>query len=191
MINPKKSQLRIISGVWRGTKLPVPDIEGLRPTPDRVRETVFNWVGADCRGSSVLDCFAGSGALGIEALSRGAVHLTLLEKNKSVWQNLTSQTQRLCGQNVEVLCGDALQIIAQLDRQFGLVFIDPPYQFPELRDLTIAQLVKHNRLIKGSRLYLEWPLGEHYELPSEDFSWLKRKKAGRVNYAMVEWHGNR
>ena len=89
-----KSQIRIIAGRWRGRKLTVVDAPGLRPTPDRIRETLFNWLAQDCRNASVLDCFAGSGALGFEALSRGAAKLVAIERQKQAAAGLRAEAQR-------------------------------------------------------------------------------------------------
>ncbi len=188
----KNSQrLRIIGGRWRGRKLSVPEIEGLRPTPDRVRETLFNWLALDCPGANVLDCFAGSGALGFEALSREAKQLTMIENNASAFNNLRQQGERLKTDRITLLNGNAADLIAQSSGQFDLVFIDPPYAQPDLRQLILKQLIAHNRLVDGAKIYLEWPLGEQFELSDSGLTWLKQKIAGRVNYAIAEWRLSR
>ncbi|MDH5356849.1 MAG: 16S rRNA (guanine(966)-N(2))-methyltransferase RsmD, partial [Gammaproteobacteria bacterium] len=181
------SQIRIIAGEWRRRKIPVPEIQGLRPTPDRIRETLFNWLSSDCRGAVVLDCFAGSGVLGFETSSRAAKSVTLIEKDKAGWENLKTQAQRLGATNIDVLCGDVLDLIPQLQQSYSLVFIDPPYALPELRQKVLESLLAHKKLTDGARIYLEWPQGESFELPSADFQWLKKKKAGSVHYAIAEW----
>lgn len=185
------SQIRIIAGQWRGRKIPVPDIEGLRPTPDRIRETLFNWLAAHCRDAIALDCFAGSGALGFEACSRGANTVTMIEKNKMAWMSLQTQAERLEADNIEVLFGDVLDLIPQLQQNYSLVFIDPPYASAELRGEVLDALLVHRKLADGACIYLEWPQGESFELPSDDFRWLKQKKAGQVHYAIAEWHISR
>ena len=187
MVKKNNQQVRIIGGRWRGSKLSVPDIDGLRPTPDRIRETVFNWLITDCAGASVLDCFAGTGALGFEALSRDAKHITMIENNALAWSNLKGQTQRLHASKVTLLSGSAIELITQLKQQFSLVFIDPPYALPQLRQQVLESLITHDRLIEGAKIYLEWPVGEQFELPSSGLYWLKQKLAGRVNYAIAEW----
>ena len=106
---------------------------GLRPTPDRVRETLFNWLAQDCQQASVLDCFAGSGVLGFEALSRGAVRLVALEQHPQAIANLQLQAERFESSAIEILRGDALDSINQLRQKFDIVFIDPPYAEPQLR----------------------------------------------------------
>ena len=181
------NQLRIIGGRWRGRKLPVPVIDGLRPTPDRVRETLFNWLAKDCPGASVLDCFAGSGALGFEALSRGAAQLTMIENEKRAFKNLQQQVARLQADEVKLLQGDALELIPKLDQKYNLVFIDPPYTLATMREQVISILEQHHCLHQGAKVYFEWPQGEAYDLASSRLIWLKQKKAGLVNYAIAEW----
>jgi 16S rRNA (guanine966-N2)-methyltransferase len=187
MSSKKEHQVRIIGGRWRGRKLPVPEIEGLRPTPDRIRETLFNWLAMDCPGASVLDCFAGSGALGFEALSREAKHLTMIENNPIAWRNLQQRVNRFQTDRVTLLMGDAIELIAQHEDQFSLIFIDPPYALPQLRAQVLAHLIAHQRLLDGAKIYLEWPVGEEFELTEPGLSWVRHKIAGRVNYAIAEW----
>ncbi len=191
MNNAKRSQVRIIAGNWRGRKLSVPAVEGLRPTPDRVRETLFNWLTNECRDSNVLDCFAGSGVLGFEAASRGASRITMIEQNKKAYDNLQSQKQRLQADNMEIVNGDALALIAGLERRYDLVFVDPPYAKPVLRANVINSLIDNEKLNDGARIYLEWPQGEVFELPRSELSWWKQKKAGQVHYAIAEWRLSR
>ncbi len=182
---------RIIGGKWRGSKLPVPDIDGLRPTPDRVRETLFNWLAGDCPGASVLDCFAGSGILGFEALSRGAGHLTLIEKDNRACKNLQQQIDRLQLDRAQLMHGDTLELIPNLRQKYHLVFIDPPYALKEMRQQVISGLEAHQRMHQGAKIYFEWPQGETFNLPSDNLTWLKQKKAGQVNYAIAEWRLSR
>jgi len=185
------SQVRIIAGDWRGRKIPVPDIEGLRPTPDRIRETLFNWLAYKCRGASVLDCFSGSGVLGVEAASRGAKLVTLVEKNHTACRNLQQQVDLFKGHKIELHQGDIVELIPQLSNQYDIVFVDPPYALPQLRNMVIEALVSHQRLCEGALVYLEWPVGEDFELPCDGLEWRKQKKAGRVYYAIAEWQGSR
>ena len=182
-----KSEVRIIGGAWRGRKLPVVDAEGLRPTPDRIRETLFNWLAADCRGARVLDCFAGSGALGFEALSRGARELVLLERNRHAVDGLRTAAAKLEHPAVTIIAGDACASVARLDGRFDLVFIDPPYAEPHLRSRIVESLAGGDGLAAGARVYFEWPIDEEFTLPCADLSWYKRKSAGQVNYAIAEW----
>ena len=185
-----KSGIRIIGGKWRGRKLVVVDAGGLRPTPDRIRETLFNWLAEDCRGARVLDCFAGSGALGLEAMSRGARSLVALEKAPAALENLRAAAAGLDNDAIDIHGGDALDSIDGLRERFDLVFIDPPYAEAALRAGAFQRLETADRLRPGARIYFEWPAGENFELPSANLAWLKHKTAGRVNYAIAEWRPN-
>ena len=121
-------EVRLIGGQWKRTKLPVPTAEGLRPTPDRVRETLFNWLGQDLSGWRVLDAFAGTGALGFEAASRGAAASTLLEQDSRLVAGLLAVQQRLGAATVTVLRADALAWMSRAPRAaFELVLLDPPF----------------------------------------------------------------
>ena len=191
MIKTKPGQVRIIAGEWRGSKLVVPAVDGLRPTPDRIRETLFNWLANDCRGANVLDCFAGSGALGFEVASRGARQVRLIEQNPLAFNNLQDLKQRLKADNVGLLKGDIINLIPDLPESYDIVFIDPPYALPELRTRVLEGLIDHARLREGARIYLEWPQGETCELPRAELSWWKQKKAGQVHYAIAEWRLSR
>jgi len=191
MANPRQSRIRIIGGKWRGRKIEVIEAEGLRPTPDRIRETLFNWLAAVCPGAMVLDCFAGSGALGLEALSRGAKGLVALEQDLRALDNLHQQVQRLDAAAIEIIAGDAIESIAGIKQKFDLVFIDPPYARPELRQQVAQQLESQNCLQPGARLYFEWPSPELFDLPTPGLQWLKQKTAGQVNYAIAEWRASR
>lgn len=120
--------VRIIGGQWRGTRLPVPEIEGLRPSPDRVRETVFNWLQGVVAGAICLDLFAGTGAWGFEAASRGAAQVVMIEREPRALAGLKATAGKLRATQVEVVAGDALQWLRRTpERQFDLAFVDPPY----------------------------------------------------------------
>jgi 16S rRNA (guanine(966)-N(2))-methyltransferase RsmD len=122
------SEVRVIGGAWKRSKLPVADKPGLRPTPDRVRETLFNWLVHDLSGWRCLDAFAGSGALGIEAASRGAAEVVLLERDRELARSLVATCARLKATTVRVEAADALVWMARSEpRRFELVFIDPPF----------------------------------------------------------------
>lgn len=124
----RRHEVRLIGGTWKRSKLPVPDRPGLRPTPDRVRETLFNWLGADLTGWRVLDAFAGSGALGFEAASRGAAEVVLLESDAGVAAGLERQRERLGGTTMHIERADALGWMARsADGRFDLVLLDPPF----------------------------------------------------------------
>ena len=121
------SRIRIIGGEWRGRLIRVPAVPGLRPTPDRVRETLFNWLGQDLSDLVCLDLFAGSGALGLEAASRGAGHVTLVEQDRRALSVLRINARLLGAERLELVRADALQFLAANQRRYDLIFLDPPY----------------------------------------------------------------
>ena len=125
--------MRIIGGLWRSRMIPFPDVPGLRPTPDRVRETLFNWLGQNLAGRHCLDLYAGSGALGFEALSRGAASVTMVERATRAWRALQDNAALLRAQGLNIVCGDALEFLAGVSSgapapmRFDVVFLDPPF----------------------------------------------------------------
>ncbi len=181
------NRIRIIAGRWRGTRLEVLDKPGLRPTPDRVRETLFNWLALDIPGARVLDCFSGAGGLGFEAASREASHVVMVDNDKQVYDRLRYNAERLQTDNIELHYGDILQYLAQAQTCFDVVFIDPPYAEKELRSLVLQQLIERNLLCHGARVYLEWPLAEAMPLEHTGLQWVRQKTAGQVNYAIAQW----
>lgn len=160
-------EVRLIGGQWKRSKLPVANRPGLRPTPDRVRETLFNWLGQDLSDWAVLDAFAGSGALGFEAASRGAGPVVMLESDPMLAQSLTNSAQRLQARRVQVLQADALvwmgrAAAAQPPAGFDLIFLDPPFD----QDLFEAAWQRAMPLLKpGGWLYLEAPAQWSLEAP--------------------------
>ncbi len=181
------NRIRIIAGRWRGTRLEVLDKPGLRPTPDRVRETLFNWLALDIPGARVLDCFSGAGGLGFEAASREASHVVMVDNDKQVCDRLRYNAERLQTDNIELHYGDILQYLAQAQTCFDVVFIDPPYAEKELRSLVLQQLIERNLLCHGARVYLEWPLAQDMPLEHAGLQWVRQKSAGQVNYAIAQW----
>jgi len=125
--------IRIISGCWRGTKLPVILHDDIRPTPSRVRETLFNWLQVCIEGCCCLDLFAGSGALGFEAVSRGAAQATLIDVDQRVISLLTKQVEKLKAVEISLICTDSMKYLEAQPNQFDLIFIDPPYSNLMLR----------------------------------------------------------
>ena len=127
----RQNEVRIVGGQWKRSKLPVADAPGLRPTPDRVRETLFNWLGQDLNGWRCLDAFAGSGALGFEAASRGAAEVVLLERDRRLATRLNESKQRLKAGQLRVEAIDAMAWMARCPADaFELIFIDPPFDAP-------------------------------------------------------------
>jgi 16S rRNA (guanine966-N2)-methyltransferase len=124
----KPHTIRIIGGDWKRTPLPVLDLDGLRPTPDRVRETLFNWLGQDLAGQTCLDLFAGSGALGFEAASRGAARVLMVEKSSKAAAQIRANQAKLGARNIEIAEADALRLANGLTpASFDVIFLDPPF----------------------------------------------------------------
>ena len=176
-------QVRIIGGKWRGRKLPVRDSEGLRPTTDRIKETLFNWLMPVIRDARCLDCFAGSGSLGFEALSRFAQNVTFIELDKQNAQLLTENKARLQADDATVITNSSLTVLSQQGTPFDVVFIDPPFRKGLLNE-TIQLLEKNQWLADESWIYVE----SEAESPLTDLptNWqLHREKiAGQVAYRL-------
>ncbi|SQI80759.1 ribosomal RNA small subunit methyltransferase D [Klebsiella oxytoca] len=147
-------QIRIIGGQWRGRKLPVPESPGLRPTTDRVRETLFNWLAPSIVDASCLDCFAGSGALGLEALSRYAANATLLEMERGVAQQLQKNLATLKASNGKVVNTNTLAFLAQAGTPHHIVFVDPPFRKGLLEE-TLKLLENNGWLSDEALIYIE------------------------------------
>jgi 16S rRNA (guanine966-N2)-methyltransferase len=146
-------EVRIIGGLWKRSKLPVADRPGLRPTPDRVRETLFNWLGQDLAGWRCLDAFAGSGALGFEAASRGAAEVVLIERDAALVASLAAAKARLKAEAIRVERADALQWMARAEPgRFDLVLLDPPFDAP----LAVPAMAAASRIVAaGGFVYVE------------------------------------
>lgn len=180
----KTGEIRIIGGDWRGRKLPVLDAEGLRPTSDRVRETLFNWLQFEVPGATCLDLFAGSGALAFEAISRGAKSAMLLELNPNNAKQLKQNLNILKAVNAEVIQADCLQWLSQPSTQyFDLVFLDPPFH-KGLMQKALNLLFANGYLDEQTIIYIEqenqldWP-----QLPS-GWQCKKEKKTSQVKFGL-------
>jgi 16S rRNA (guanine966-N2)-methyltransferase len=182
-----KSKVRIIAGQWKGRHLRIV-ADGIRPTPDRVRETVFNWLAPVIEGRRGLDLFAGTGALGIEALSRGAAQMIFVERHPAAAQGLRETLKELGCTAVQVLHTDAGEYLQREPQEFDLVFLDPPFDGPGLENLCTL-LGSRGWLAPGALVYLE--TGHQQGLPSLPDSWelLQQKSAGQVVYALAKWNG--
>lgn len=179
-------QVRIIGGEWRGRKLAVPDVEGLRPTPDRVRETVFNWLMPVIDGARCLDLFAGSGAFGLEAASRGASLVWLVERDATALSVLLEASERLKATQVRVVADDALAMLQRPpDLTFDIVFVDPPYA-RNLVGSVVDRLQSGGWLAPQALVYTEWPIGQPPPLPAPPF---KFSRAGNIEYALYRFDG--
>ncbi|OTA17453.1 putative DNA methylase [Xenorhabdus vietnamensis] len=184
-------QIRIIGGKWRGRKLPVPDSDGLRPTTDRVRETLFNWLMPKIQEARCLDCFSGSGALGFEALSRYASHATLIEYDRNVAKQLSANLALLKAENADVVQGNALQYLNEslndTGTPFDVVFLDPPFRKGMLAE-TINLLEPNGWLAEESWIYVEAEAeSAATEVPS-NWKLHREKIAGQVAYRLYIRH---
>jgi 16S rRNA (guanine966-N2)-methyltransferase len=177
--------LRIIGGDHRGRRLDIADLEGLRPSGDRQRETLFNWLQLQTPGARVLDAFAGTGALGLEAASRGAKHVWLVEKQPKAVASL-SQAVATLGCAATVVRGDVLSWLPQAGTEpFDLVFLDPPFA-ADLWTAVLRVLVEHQRLADGAWVYLESPRQLSIPLPA-GFELMKEKHSGDVSMRLYRW----
>lgn len=182
--NRSQSTIRIIGGEWRGRKLPVLDEAGLRPTQDRVRETVFNWLAFHIAGTVAVDLFAGTGALGLEALSRGASEVTFIDTNKRAAQSLTQNLQVLKAPRGKVMCASAEQwLAAQPDDSLDLVFMDPP--FGKNLCQKILSSPDFERVLKPrAKVYVE---REKSVTLTTQLQLLKEKSTGSLTYSLFEY----
>ena len=158
----------------------MPARPGLRPTPDRVRETLFNWLGQWLTGLACLDLYAGSGALGFEAASRGAARVVMVESDRLALAALRRTREAIGARQVELVCDDALSYLARSEERFDVVFLDPPFRQNALPAL-LQQLP--GRLAPGARVYLEAPVALE---PQEPWRELRRARAGQVSYQLLE-----
>ncbi|MDX7992452.1 16S rRNA (guanine(966)-N(2))-methyltransferase [Xenorhabdus sp. Reich] len=180
-------QIRIIGGKWRGRKLPVPDSEGLRPTTDRVRETLFNWLMPIIQGARCLDCFSGSGALGFEALSRYASGATLIEYDRNVAKQLSANLALLKAENATVVQGDALQYLNGAGTPFEVVFLDPPFRKGMLTE-AIRLLEANGWLAEESWVYVEAESESAATDVPANWQLHREKIAGQVAYRLYIRH---
>ena len=181
---PATGQVRIIGGTYRRRLIAFPVRPGLRPTPDRVRETLFNWLGQSLEGCACLDLYAGSGALGFEAASRGARRVVMLERDRAACDALASNRERLGASAVELIAGDATDWLARAAEHFDVVFLDPPF-----RQNVLPQLLERLPRVLGARarVYLE----SERKLEAKG-AWreLRAARAGQVSYQLLEWSGD-
>jgi len=177
------NQLRIIAGSWRGRKLRFAPVPGLRPTPNRVRETLFNWLQPVIHGARCLDLYAGSGALGIEAASRGAAAVVLVDRDPQVVRVLREQLQLLDAGQVQVLQADVGSWLSGTPEPFDIVFLDPPFR-AGLLPAAIGQLEAGGWLAPEAWIYLEAEQGLVPDLP-DNWELYRSKRAGQVGYHLA------
>jgi 16S rRNA (guanine(966)-N(2))-methyltransferase RsmD len=177
-------EVRIIGGQWKRSKLPVPDLPGLRPTPDRIRETIFNWLGQTLDGWRVLDAFAGSGALGFEAASRGADSVVMIEREAALVDSLRASQKRLQATAITLHRANALNWMTACADRFDLVFLDPPFA-DDLFDRALAAAVP--LVAEGGLIYVESP---HEIAPPAGFTAWRQGRAGAVHYQLLRREDN-
>ncbi len=184
-LNRKPHELRIIAGTWRGRRFPVLDQPGLRPTPNRVRETLFNWLQHAVVGARCLDMFAGSGALGLEALSRGAAHVTFMDNNPLAISQLREVLTRFNAANATTVLCDATSTLSLPAEPYDIVFLDPPFDAQYLPQI-ITTLANPGWLRPDAYIYLE--TATTLTTPTLPPTWhtLREKVAGQVSYRLIQ-----
>ena len=184
-------QLRIIGGQWRGRKLRFNEVAGLRPTGDRIRETLFNWLAPVIASAHCLDLFAGSGALGLEALSRGAASVTMIEKHPVAVSALRDNCQLLQAEGADILATDAIGWLesARPETPYDIIFLDPPFD-ADLLEPCLKLLFKQDFLANGAYLYMETDRQQSPPAIPATLALLKEKTAGHVNYRLYRLFEN-
>lgn len=178
-----RNEFRIIGGEWRRRRLGFPALPGIRPSPDRVRETLFNWLQGVVQGAQCLDLFAGSGALGLEALSRGAASCVFVDQERVVVETLREHLDKLHAATAEPIQTDAIAYLSGPGHRFDLVFLDPPFATNLLRRV-FEQLAAGDWLAPGARVYIECAAGTMPALPA-DWRKLREARAGNVEFALA------
>lgn len=177
---PSKSTVRIIGGVFKRRQITFVDIDGLRPTPDRLRETIFNWLMGDLMDANVLDVCAGSGVLGFESLSRGAAYAVMIEKNPQQFKQLQISAQNLnIKEHTTLICQDCLTAIKNLDTPFDVIFIDPPY-LANLWQAILDALLTQNLIKSTTLIYIESDKPLDIFVTKYALKQLKSAKVGQV-----------
>lgn len=182
---PSTGFVRIISGLWRGRKLPVHDAQGLRPTTDRVKETLFNWLAQEIPGAHCLDLFAGSGSLGFEAASRQAQSVTLIELNPTAFKQLEHNIGALNATNLRAINSDALAFLKQQGTPHHVVFIDPPFRQGLLSE-AVSLLEQNGWLADEALIYIETEKELVLEGIPANWHLHREKNAGQVSYRLFE-----
>ncbi|WP_320821648.1 16S rRNA (guanine(966)-N(2))-methyltransferase RsmD [Reinekea sp.] len=181
-----ESTLRIIGGLHRGRKLPIPELSGLRPTADRTRETLFNWLQFDIVDMTVLDLFAGTGALGLEALSRGAQSAIFVEPQARAAEGIVRSLETLALPQGSVQRMMAQQFLTTTEQRFDLIFVDPPFS-ADLWSVTLEGLLAANILTERGYIYLECPQSQAIDIPAP-WATVKDKTAGNVRIRLLAGH---
>ena len=181
-MHSNKGRIRIIGGEFRGRRIAVPGRPGVRPTPDRVRETLFNWLGQSLEGLACLDLFAGSGALGFEAASRGAARVVMVEQDRAAFEALKKTLEVLKARQVELVRDDAFAYLKRAADAFDVVFLDPPFG-----QNVLPAVLRQLKPRRGMRVYVESAEPVAAAAPWRE---LKRQRAGQVSTQLFEWRGD-
>ncbi|WED26603.1 16S rRNA (guanine(966)-N(2))-methyltransferase RsmD [Vibrio sp. DW001] len=180
-----EGSIRIIAGLWRGRKLPVCNAEGLRPTTDRVKETLFNWIAQDVPHAKCLDLFAGSGGLGFEAASRQAKQVVMIELNVQAHKQLSQNITTLKTDSIDAIHSDSLSYLEKQGMPFDIVFIDPPFR-KGLLEKSLKLLEENNWLAENAMIYIETEKELTLTGVPDNWSLYREKKAGQVSYRLFE-----
>lgn len=181
------SKIKIIGGHWRSRQIEVLDAKGLRPTPNRVRETLFNWLQSDIFNAHCLDLFAGSGALSFEAASRGAKAVVQVENNAAACAVLKANAEKLGASQIQTIQTDALSFLKKAPQTpFDIIFLDPPFSL-DLASQSCKLLDEHNWLAPYAKIYVETETALEFPQP-KNWQLLKSKTAGEVAYRLFEFH---
>jgi 16S rRNA (guanine966-N2)-methyltransferase len=176
------NRLRIIGGRWRGSRIVFPPLAAIRPSPDRVRETLFNWLQQPIVGARCLDLFAGSGALGLEALSRGAAHVTFVDREPQIGRHLLQTLERLGSRDATVVVEDAQRFLSRPPQPFDVVFLDPPFDSGVLEQVG-SRL--QGWLSPGAYVYVECPAERSLAMLPARWAVQRTKRAGQVGYHLL------
>ena len=180
----KTNNLRIIGGEWRSRRVQFNHSPKIRPTPDRVRETLFNWLSTSIVNARCLDLFAGSGVLGFEAASRGAIEVTLVDDDAAIIESLNHQKKLLTATQVQIIHQDAMSFLRQAEQAYDILFLDPPFNSDLHRQaLSVAN---ERKLLKPSSLIYVETSAQSNAQNLQGFNCLREKNAGEVHYALYE-----
>lgn len=178
-----KQEIRIIGGLYRGKKLQFPLVEGLRPTADRIKETLFNWLMHEIKEARCLDAFSGSGSLGFEAFSRGAKQVVFVEYSVAAQHNLKKILTQFNSPKLTLVKADTRTYLQHCTQQFDIIFLDPPFK-QDLIPQCLSLIIKNNLLPTGGVLYIEAPA--IIDLDAEHWKPRKLKQSGQVVYGLYE-----
>lgn len=179
------SEVRLIAGKYRGRKIRFKEAPGLRPTGDRLRETLFSWLQTKLPGARCLDLFTGSGALGFEAASRGAALVQMVEFNRESFQMLQSQQQALQATEVQLFHADAMQFLQEQNQAYDVIFLDPPFNGEWLA--RVLPLIAQKQLLNDAGLiYLELERQSEWPTLPPQWHWYRQKEAGQVKYGLAQ-----